>query len=90
MLKKGLVIDMWHEGTVGIPVEGGKTKIAHWYVKSFKECSEYGINGGKISKLSIKIDGVWVADYDRDWLIEPAEDDKLAQVTLAILLNAYN
>ena len=50
---------MWHEGTIGIPQKDGSYKVAHYWVKSYDEPSkEYGINGGKISKLSIKIDGI--------------------------------
>lgn len=55
----------WHEGTIGIPQKDGSSKIAHYWVKVFEGGTEWGINGGKISKLSIKIDGEWVANYDR-------------------------
>lgn len=81
----------WREGTIGIPVKDGGTKIAHYWVKAFEEPSEdYGINGGKISKLSIKIDGAWVANYDRGWDIEPDENDEAAQIAYCILLQEYN
>lgn len=45
---------MWHEGTIGI-TKGDKHTIAHYWVKAFEEGSEYGINNGRISKLTIKI-----------------------------------
>ncbi len=80
----------WHEGTIGIPQKDGSSKIAHYWVKAFEEGSKWGINGGKISKLSIKIDGEWVANYDRGWDIKPAEDDEAAQLAYCILLNEYN
>lgn len=72
----------WHEGTIGIPQKGGSSKIAYYWVKAFEEGSEWGINGGKISKLSIKIDG--------EWDIKPADDDEAAQLAYCILLNEYN
>ena len=83
---------MWHEGTIGIPVTGTKeSKIAHYWVKAYEEPSEeYGINGGKISKLSIKIDGEWVANYDRGWDIEPDPENQVVQVAYYILLEQYN
>ena len=81
---------MWHEGTIGIPQKDGSSKIAHYWVKAFEEGSEWGINGGKISKLSIKIDGEWVANYDRGWDVKPADDDEAAQLAYCILLNDYN
>lgn len=80
----------WHEGTIGIPQKNGSSKIAHYWVKAFEEGSEWGINGGKISKLSIKIDGEWVANYDRGWDVKPADDDEAAQLAYCILLNEYN
>jgi len=82
---------MDHEGTIGIPVIGTDIKkIAHYYVKNFSEGSEYGINGGRISKLSIKIDGKYVANYDRGWDIKPDKNDKPAMLAYSILLNEYN
>lgn len=80
----------WHEGTIGIPQKDGSSKIAHYWVKAFEEGSEWGINGGKISKLSIKIDGEWVANYDRGWDVKPANDDEAVQLAYCILLNEYN
>ena len=80
----------WHEGTIGIPQKDGSSKIAHYWVKAFEEGSEWGLNGGKISKLSIKIDGEWVANYDRGWDVKPADDDEAAQLAYCILLNEYN
>ena len=80
----------WHEGTIGIPQKDGSSKIAHYWVKAFEEGSEWGINGGKISKLSIKMDGEWVANYDRGWNVKPADDDEAAQLAYCILLNEYN
>lgn len=80
----------WHEGTIGIPQKDGSSKIAHYWVKAFEEGNEWGINGGKISKLSIKIDGEWVANYDRGWDAKPADDDEAAQLAYCILLNEYN
>lgn len=82
---------MWHEGTIAIPKKDGSTKVAHYWVKAYDEPSEdYGINGGKISKLSIKIDGKYTANYDRGWDIRPAEDDEDTQIAYCILLNDYN
>lgn len=63
---------MWKEGTIGIPKKNGRYKSVKYWVKYFEDPSEnYGINGGKISKLSLKMDGKWIANYDRGWDIEP-------------------
>ena len=82
---------MWHEGTIGIPFMGNaKPKIAHYWCKAYDEGSEFGINGGRISKLKITIDGQTVVDYDRGWSIEPDEDDKAVMVAYYICLESYN
>lgn len=80
---------MWKEGTIGIPEKSGKHKVVHYWVKVFEEPSEeYGINGGKISKLSLKMDGEWIANYDRGWDIKPTCRE--AELALCILLTKHN
>ena len=83
---------MWHEGTIGIPLtsKGKETKIVHYWVKAYDEGSEFGINGGRISKLMIKIDGQTVVSYDRGWDIEPDENDQTIMVAYSICLQEYN
>lgn len=57
---------MWREGTIGIPQSVGTNHIIHFWIKLFYEPSgEYGLNGGKISKLSLKLNSEWIANYDR-------------------------
>ena len=82
---------MWSEGTIGIPDSKDKNKytVCHYWVKRYEEPSEvYGLNGGKISKLTIKIKGTVAANYDRGWDIEPT--CKEAELALCILLDKYN
>lgn len=80
----------FHEGTIGVPQKDGSMKVAHYWVKAYDEGSEWGINGGRISKLSIKINGVWTANYDRGWDIKPDENDEATQIAYCILLQNYN
>ena len=77
---------LFKEGTIGIM---GTDKIAHFWAKVYDEGSEYGINEGRISKLSIKVDGVTTLSYDRGWDIEPDENDTITQTALAIILDSY-
>ena len=80
---------MWKEGTIGISEKSGKCNAVHYWVKVYEEPSEeYGINGGKISKLSLKMDGEWIANYDRGWDIKPT--CKEAELALCILLTEHN
>ena len=82
---------MWSEGVIGIPDAKDKKKHTkcHYWVKHYEEPSEeYGINGGKISKLMIKIHGTVTANYDRGWDIEP--EDEPTQLAYMILLQNYN
>ena len=80
---------MWREGIIGVPTKNGKFKSVKYWVKHFDEPSEdYGIDGGRISKLSLRMDGEWIANYDRGWDLKP--NCKEAEIALAILLEEYN
>ena len=80
---------LWKEGTIGIPVNG-ETKIAHFWAKVYDEGSIYGIDEGRIGKLTIKIDGQTVVSYDRGWDIEPDENDEATMIAYSILIQEYN
>jgi len=41
---------MWSEGIIACPTTGGKYK---YWVKHFEEGSQFGIDGGKVSKLTL-------------------------------------
>ncbi len=81
---------LFKEGTIGVPQGDGKYKIAHYWAKVYDEGSEYGINEGRISKLTIKIEGVTTLCYDRGWDIEPDEDDEATMIAYSIILQEYN
>lgn len=74
---------MWKEGSILI---GGKGY--RYWVKQFDEGSQYGIDGGRISKLMIKRNGEIVCNYDRCWDIKPVDED--TEFMLAILIKDYN
>ena len=80
---------MWSTGNIAVPSEDGTRKICHYWVKHFSEPSEtYGIDGGRISKLTIKVDGEYTLNYDRGWDIEP--EDEATQMAFAILMKEFN
>ena len=74
---------MWKEGTILI---GGKGY--RYWVKHYEEGSQFGIDGGRISKLMIKVDGVITANYDRGWDVEPADEN--TQLATELLLHSEN
>ena len=74
---------MWKEGTIGV-----YGFVFHYWVKRFEEPSQFGIEGGKISKLMIKRKGQVVCNYDRGWDIQPVDEG--TRIALQILLNDYN
>ena len=57
-------------------------------LKHFDKPSEFGIEGGRISKLSLKFKGKFVAVYDRGWVIKPKT--AAAQEALQYLMERYN
>lgn len=79
---------MWKEGAIGIPKKDGGYKAVRYWLKVYETGSQHGINGGKISKLMLKLDGEIIANYDRGWDIEPATEE--ANLALCILLNEHN
>ena len=77
---------MWSEGIIACPSTGGKYK---YWVKHFEEGSQYGIDGGKVSKLTIRKVGEArdLCNYDRGWDIEPTEE---VTAVYAIIMQKYN
>ena len=78
---------MWHQGVIGAPVDGKMVACKYW-VKAFDKGSEWGIKGGRISKLTIKVNGRTTCNYDRGWDIEP--EDEATLKAFAILMYEYN
>lgn len=78
---------MWSEGIITCPTTGSKYK---YWVKHYEEGSQYGIDGGKVSKLTIrKLDESRdLVNYDRGWDIEPNTDE--VNAVYAIILKKYN
>jgi hypothetical protein len=74
---------MWTEGTIKTP-----TSIVRYWVKYFEEGSEFGIDGGRISKLMIRREDETIANYDRGWDLMPKDEE--AKIAFQILLSKYN
>ena len=62
--------------------------IEPYWVKHYKEGSEFGIDGGKISKLECRADGKMLLHYERGWDMEP--ETELGYQAYAILTKMYN
>ena len=77
-------------------INGGGTWYTGWtgaylfQAKAYDTGSVYGINGGKISKLTITgaAFGETAAHYDRGWDVEPESED--AREVLEAILAALN
>lgn len=74
---------LWHEGALKVYGDS-----FHYWVKQYDTPSQYGIDGGRVSKLCIKRDGIEVCNYDRGWDIKP--NDPNGELALEILLHEYN
>lgn len=70
---------MWTKGTIN---------GYDYCIKHFEEGSEYGINGGRISKLDIRKGGKTLANYDRGWDIKPTGKETIA--VFKEILKKYN
>jgi hypothetical protein len=78
---------MWSDGIIANPTTG--TNYKYW-VKHYEEGSEYGINGGKISKLTICKHGSTqnLVNYDRGWDVRPTDAE--VNAVYEIVLAKYN
>ena len=74
----------WQEGALRVP-NGG---IYHYWVKAYEQGSEYGIEGGRISKLTLQRKEQTVCNYDRGWDVKPVDDE--TEIALEVLLQQYN
>lgn len=79
---------MWTQGAIGIPSgNGGMTSVSYW-VKHYENESQFGIDNGRISKLTLVQNSKVVYNYDRGEDIAPQTSE--AETALAILLKEYN
>ena len=62
---------MWKESSIKVNGE-----VFHYWMKQYDKGSEWGIDGGRVSKLMLKRDGKIVCNYDRGWDVKPAEISK--------------
>lgn len=61
--------------------------ILEYWAKVYDLPSQFGINEGRISKLTVTRDEEIILEYDRGWSIEPK--DEIAQKALECLLIFY-
>ena len=74
---------MWKEGAIRV----GNSIFKFW-VKHYDEGSCYGIDEGRISKVTLKRNGQTVCNYDRGWDVLPVDTD--TETALEILKKEYN
>lgn len=61
---------MWHRGSINI-----ENEIFYFEAKVYGGPSEYGINGGPVSKLYIKRNNKAVYEWDRGLALKPVDDN---------------
>lgn len=63
--------DGWVQGTAS-----DETAIYEFCAKVYDEKSEFGINGGRVSKLGIRYRSTPIVNYDRGWDLRPDKSCK--------------
>lgn len=80
---------MWSEGMI----RAASGMVYEYQVKHYEEGSQFGINGGRVSKLWIaakgKVSRETVVSYDRGWDVKPEEGSEAHEV-MADILRRYN
>lgn len=74
---------MWKEGSLRVNGD-----IFHYWMKQYGEGSQWGINGGRISKLMLKRNGEIVYNFDRGEDVAPVDEN--TAFALEILLHSEN
>lgn len=74
---------MWKTGAIRT-----EQSVIRYWIKQYEESSEYGIDEGRISKLTLEREDLTIANYDRGWDLTPV--DKETELVLAILLKQFN
>ena len=78
-------------GVIGIPDARDKnryTSCRYEITCNKGKSKKYGLNGGKIIRLTISVDGKVTASYNKGWITEP--EDEPSQLALCILLYSNN
>ena len=78
-------------GVIGIPDARDKnryTSCRYEITCNKGKSKKYGLNGGKIIRLTISVDGKVTTSYDKGWIPEP--EDEPSQLALCILLYSNN
>ena len=73
---------LWKEGALRV-YDG----IYHYWVKAYETGSEFGIDGGRISKLTLERKGQTVCNYDRGWDVRPVDEE--TKLAMEIILHEY-
>lgn len=84
-LRRALDNKNWYVGKVLI--NGVEYKIN---ILRFDQPSDFGIDGGRISKMYIFTSKEALVWYDREWETEPSPDNKDVQEVYKLLLSLYN
>ncbi len=72
----------WQEGALRVYDDS-----YHYWAKVYETESQYGIDGGRVSKLTIKRGGEIVANFDRGWDVAPVDEG--TQLAMEIILHQY-
>ena len=74
---------MWKEGSLKV-----YNSIFHYWMKVYETGSEWGIDGGKVSKLMLKRSGEVVYNYDRGEDVAPVDEE--TELAVQLLLHSEN
>ena len=78
--------NLWQQGCITIPVRDTELVKAQYLLKVHNEPVKYGIEGGRISKLDIRINDKVTCCYDLGWIIKPVDDDQHTMIALSVLM----
>lgn len=75
---------MWDFGFVTV-----NGSVYYYEIKHFRDASEYGIDGGRVSKMLIRKGDDFLVSYDRGWNFKRDDDENINSVYMG-LIEKYN
>ena len=75
---------MWSTGKIKVG-----SKVVEYSMKRYDNPSNMGIDQGRISKLTLKVDGKIILNYDRGWDVT-GRWNRTARTALKYLVANYN
>lgn len=79
--------NLWQQGCITIPVGDTELVKVDYKLKVHDKPVRFGIEGGRISKLDLRINDKVVCCYDLGWIVNATDQHALVALSVLMLQN---